>query len=360
MNNPVPTDPEKRSLLRQLRPLVVFCGVTLIALSIGVTLAAQGLMGSFGKVERDATRQKAEQVYRAFEADLRQLAISNRDYAEWDDAQQFMVMRDQGFIDGNFSADTLSEMHVDLVWIVDRDGRDVYSTLVNRATRKAVTPAPSAILKEFRLFQTRDKSLRERAPGERTVLTSRGLAAASAIEITRSDHSNGTGAVMLFARFIEERDIQRVKETSQLPVSMIYLAAPSASGNALPPQVRAWARSARGSASTYVRAVDDEHITGYSLIQDVGRRPVAVFSTEVPREIFALGARTTWYLLASVVALFLAFGATALGLILRLLKLQKLDFEHRERADAQQRMNRKVWRNRRSRMRSRDCPTACT
>src|SRR5262245_54859328 len=74
----------RTAAVRRVMPWIVLFGLTLLVVVIGVTLGARALIGSFEEVESAATAQKAAQVYRAFEADLRQLAISNRDYAQWD------------------------------------------------------------------------------------------------------------------------------------------------------------------------------------------------------------------------------------------------------------------------------------
>ncbi|HLF10030.1 MAG TPA: EAL domain-containing protein [Gammaproteobacteria bacterium] len=327
-------------LRRQLRPLIIFCGAALIALTVGVAIAARTLMGSYQQLEDSATRQKAVQVYRAFEADLRQLQISNRDYATWDAAEEFMRTRDPAFLPGNFSADTLLGMHVDVVWIVDAAGRDVYSHFVDRAANTAHSPAPAEILESFRRFQARDRSFSEGSPAERTVRTPRGLAGVAATEIARSNGSQPTGAVMLFARLIEATDIARVHDASELPVSLTYLASAEVRTAGLPAEVSAWA-AADDSPPTYVRAADSRTIIGYALIRDLDHQPVAVFATESQREIRALGLRTTRYLLSGVVVLFLAFGTTVLALVLRLLTLHKRDFDHRRDAQEQQRTNRR-------------------
>jgi sensor domain CHASE-containing protein len=215
--SPSEAEPVRANLRRQLKPLAVFCVATLLVLALVVTLAAHTLLGSYQQLENSATKQKAEQVYRAFEADLRQLQISNRDYAEWDDAEQFLRERDPDFLSRNFSAVTLLGMHVDLLWIVDADGSDLYSSLANRETTTATVPAPAELLEPLRRFQTRDRSLRDRSPAERIVRTPRGLTAVSATQITRSDGTEPTGAMLLFARFIEDEEIARVHDTSQLP-----------------------------------------------------------------------------------------------------------------------------------------------
>jgi sensor domain CHASE-containing protein len=128
--------------MRRVMPWVTFFGLTLLAVVIGVTLGARALIGSFEEVESAATAQKATQVYRAFEADLRQLAISNRDYAQWDDAEEFYQERNSRFIPANFNHEALAGMHVDVVWIVDAEGHEIYSCIASRNSRDIVSPAP--------------------------------------------------------------------------------------------------------------------------------------------------------------------------------------------------------------------------
>src|SRR5262249_44998524 len=193
---------------------------------------------------------------------------------------------------------------VDTVWIVDADGRDVFSRSVDRDLN-ATTPAPRELLDALRRFAGSDAALRERSPAERTVRTPLGLAAVSALEITRSNKSQPSGAVMLFARFIEDDELDRVRETSQLPVTLVDLG--SADGQELPTEVATWARTAQ-AAPFFVRAADDRVVVGYSLLRDVDGAPLAAFATESAREIRALGMRTSWYVLSIAVALFVAFG----------------------------------------------------
>jgi diguanylate cyclase (GGDEF)-like protein len=320
-----------------LRSLILFSALALLALVIGVTVVARALTDSFSQLEHSATQQKSEQVYRAFEADLRQLFISNRDYAEWDDAEQFVHARDPQFVKGNFSAETLLAMHVDLVWIVDAKGRELFSALVDRGNRSTLTPAPAAVVEQFRRFQTTDRALRERSPAERTIRTRRGLAAVSAVEISRSDYSGATGATMLFARFMESEDVARVQETSHLPVRMVMLADVALNPALLPQDVTSWA--AQGRTANLIRVETDDAITGYALVRDVDSNPVAVFATTGSRDVFALGSRTTWYLLACIVALSIVFGVLALGLVWRMLALQAREFAHRLEVETQERDN---------------------
>ena len=131
-------DPEIRG--RYLRSLLLLGAVLLLSLLVLVPVAGTLLTRSFVSIERDDTIQKLQQVYRAFEADALQLDIANRDYAEWNDALAFARQRNAAFIDANFTPETLSGLHVDLVLVVDSDGTDIYSALYDRETEKLQSP----------------------------------------------------------------------------------------------------------------------------------------------------------------------------------------------------------------------------
>lgn len=215
-------DKSRTSASVPLRPLVIICAVALLALSAGVFIGGRALITRFEQAEAAAMAEKALQVYRAFDADFRQLAISNRDYAQWDDAVQYVHSRNPAFITANFVRNALAGMHVDLVLIIDGDGHEIYSGYSERSGAQVLSPVPQTYL-ELRQLAASARRLSRLPPAERIVATPRGLAAVSAVEITRSDGTEPTGATMLFARFIEDADIERVRETSHLSVALLPL-----------------------------------------------------------------------------------------------------------------------------------------
>ncbi len=302
---------------RRIGALAIFCGCMLVTLCVGVGLGAEALIASFEQVEGAVTLQKALQVYRALEADVHQLEFSNRDYAEWDDAVEFVHDPDPRFISTNFVPDALNVMRVDLAWIVDGSGRELYSGFNDRSGRRIVSPAPEEYLRDMRVFLDRDR-MTKMPWTSRIFNTPHGLAMLSALEIKRTDRSEPTGAIMLFARFVEDADIKRLQATTGLPVSMIDLATDLQAAAALPSALKAWIGFGDNSAATFVMAEDVAHICGYVLVRDVHHVPVALFTTRSPRDIYGLGYRTTWLMLAGVVALFIAFGAAVLWLVLTL------------------------------------------
>ncbi|HTV77076.1 MAG TPA: EAL domain-containing protein [Steroidobacteraceae bacterium] len=274
-------------------------------------------MDSFQRVEFEASTQKALQVYRAFEADLRQLAISNRDYAQWDDSVQFLQDRNQHYIDANLVRDTFLGMHVDLVWIIDRDGHEVYSGITDRSGAPVVSPAPRAALQDLTRYLPPVHAA-DFSPVTGLVATAHGLTAVAAREIRSTDQTQGSGATMLFARFIEEGDVQRIRDTSELPVQMISLAGPAGARRTLPAAVRAWLGGDTATQQTFTVPDNERQITAYAVVRDADLKPIALFSTQLPRTIFALGRRTTWMMLATIGVMFICFGGAVFWLIRRL------------------------------------------
>ena len=303
---------------RHLLNWVAFFALILLSLCLGIAAAAWTLIGSFDKVEAAATDQKAMQVYRAFEADLRQLTISDRDYAQWDDAAEFVLDGNSRFIAANFSRDTLTGMHVDIVLIADRDGRELYSCFMDRASGTVVAPAPRESLRGLARFVGKHRRQAQSSVVDGIIASHGGLAAVSALEISRTDETQPTGATMLFARYIKDADIQRVRETSHLPATMTYLPEDLSAVASLPTPVRTWLESTGDTRPTFALADNSQQISGYAVVRNVDQHPLALFITQSDRDIRALGYRTTCMMVAGIVVMFIAFGAAVIWLVRRL------------------------------------------
>lgn len=296
--------------------VVLFCALLLLALVMAVTVLASLLIRSFEQVETADLQQKATQLARALDADLRQLAVSNRDYAEWDEAFNYIQTFDPHFISANFTRETLSGMRVDVVWMVDRDGHEIYSCFFDREHGTISTPAPRDLLRPLSPFVTGSR-LAHLAPSERIVTTDHGLAGVAATQIKRTSRSDPTGAVLIFGRLIADPEIHRVGETTQLPILLTPLQS-SAATTRLPQSVREWASSREPHSSTLVYAPDHRQISAYSLIESFDHRPVALLSTTVKRDIFAVGYRTTWYLVGIILTLAVGLIAAVAWFLIRL------------------------------------------
>jgi sensor domain CHASE-containing protein len=199
-----------------LRPLLIVAVAAVVALVVGCILASRLLLNEFNQIEQAGAIQRASLMLKAFEADISQLSLSNRDYAEWDTAQQFIINRDYQFITENFTSNTLKNLRVDIAIIVGADNSVIHAAYFDRQSGKLRDPFPVKLLEQLQplmndpLLQASSNNL------DRVINTEQGAAAITVTEIRRSDKSQPTGARMLFGRFILNAELQRFRGTSQL------------------------------------------------------------------------------------------------------------------------------------------------
>lgn len=302
-----------------MRDKFLAIGAVIIAsLMTAIAFTSNILISRFDKIELAQTTERAAQIARAFEADLDQLAISTRDYAEWDDAHAYSIGRKEDFIAANFSRDSLRGMDVDAVIIFAADGSAMYSALLPEGGTHLISPAPPELLNVFGTQRLAEPSLRKLPSTRRIMRTSQGLIAFSAVEIRRSDKSLATGSVMFFARFVRTDDIRRVGQISRLPAQLTMLGPVESTRSDVPASVQAWLAGSKGDRSLDASITGADSVVGYALVTDIANRPIAYFSTRQTRDLGRLGRHTTWQVMGALAALIVFSGVALAAMLLRL------------------------------------------
>lgn len=301
----------------QQRLLLGICVGLLIVVGVSLALAAHEFEHSFNDIEAGATLQKARQLNRMFADEQRQLEVNVSEYAVWEDAAKFITSRDPRFVRSNFTPGALSGMRVDLVWVVDKAGQDRYSGVLDRRDGRIQSPAPAELLLKFRKAVT--ASAGAPPPGGRLVRLDNGLAAYAVQDIRSGDFGPSTGSHMLFARFFDAAEIARLRNSLDMPLALVELPSTLTPAwlAAQPPELRQWLSDPQASP-LLVRIASSDTMTGSVLVRDIDGKPAALLTTSVPRDVHALGVRTTRALLGGIAILILAASAYALSLAHRL------------------------------------------
>ena len=328
----------KATLTRQLKPIVAFCAGTVVVLAVAVAVAAHTLMGSYQQLENAATSQKAEQVYRAFEADLRQLQISNRDYAEWDDAEQFTRDLDPGFLSTQLPCRHAARHARGLA--VDHRRGGPGPLLEPRRSREHHRDLPCPARVPRRIAAVPDHRPHDAQPPARR--PDREDRAGACRILDHRDHA------LRWHRQDRRRDDVRALHRSR--GDRARARDESASGHDDLARRRRRTAPAGRRAGWRTRAVTRISSTPSTPSRSRATRCFAIpaahrspYSPRSSRATFVRWAQAPrWYLLSSIVVLFVAFGATASGLVLRLVMVQKRAFDDQRRAEDQQRANRRT------------------
>lgn len=298
--------------------VLIVCATAAAVVAAVLALGQAVLVRSFERIEADQVHQNIAQVRKAVQADLKQLELSNRDYAQWDDAYNYMKGGDgTAYIDSNYQKETLDNLQVDLVWIVSSEGKDVWS--VERRDDKLTTtiPAPREMLDEFRRKVAPLEHTAALPSTRRIVRLRDGLAAFSAKPILRTDLSGPSLGFLVWARYLRADEVARFRETSQLPIELVDIGQ-EAEVATLPKAVSEWIESRPREPAGFSLPRDNANMSGFAMLEDVDGRPAALLTTNVSRDVLTLGKRTTNTMTAIVAGLVLVFVAVMLMLFSRL------------------------------------------
>ena len=287
-----------------------------MVLIVGVFYAARTVLShSFASIEADEARQSTERVRQALQADLHQLDVAVEDYALWDDFYDFVKSGTPDQLDHYFSRRGLDNIHVDVVWVVDEQGRTVLQldTDAPDGGLAQLSPVTLASLRSY-------TSLLRATPGtsKRTAQFVRmplGAMAVAVRQINRDLRPAASAGTLVFGRYLRTGLIERLEQTSQSPVRATLLDERGRPLLSVPPAVGEWLASVGSGPDLLIQTGDPATLRSHALIRDVEGRPLVVLSTTVARTALQIGKRTiTW-----VVAALLCGFALVVALLVSLL-----------------------------------------
>jgi diguanylate cyclase (GGDEF)-like protein len=262
--------------------------------------ARTALIHSFASIEADEARHGLERVRQALRADLHQLEVAAEDYAVWDDFDEFV--KDGGkpeLLDHYFSRRGLDNIHVDVVWVVDHEGRTVVQ-LATDDPKGGLRPISPTTLKSLQAYS----SLFQRGAREARLVRMPGGAMAVAIRHVAPDMrptlSDGT---LVFGRYLDAGLIQRLEQTSQEPVRATLLDEHGKPAVGVPPAVADWLAIRGPGSDMLVQTGDPATLASHVLFRDMEGQPLILLSTTVSRAALQAGKRTiTWVVAALLVS----------------------------------------------------------
>ncbi len=286
------------------------------------------MMASFERLEQASTEQSLRQVERSLDAELRQMSVVSNDYANWDEMFDFVRSRNKRFVETNFSQPGLNELNVNVVFVVDENGKEVFSSEQYPSKDQYAVPASAAardvIMK--RLGVIRAKAV----AGEDAQLLPmpEGIALMSAHRIMPTSRTGPDRGLLIFVRIMSNDVAANLAETSQLPVN--WWDTRKAPSFAVPLRV---ANAAAGRKQGNVRLINidsAEQVSAFSVIRDIDGDSALLLATHTKRDVYAVGLQTAQYLLWAFATLVLIVLATVFVLDTRLERSSRLMRQNQE------------------------------
>jgi diguanylate cyclase (GGDEF)-like protein len=277
--------------LRSKTLLIV--GVTLVVLLGGLYASARWIvLDGFSDIERRDARESVASVENAIAGETARLKGSTGDWAFWDDTYAFVQDRNQDYIDANLSDDTLTTLRINLLMMVDTSGEVIYSKSVDLETGEAMampSPSRSDLLSSEALYAFDS----EVDGAEGVVVLPEGPMLVSARPVLTSDNQGPVTASLIMGRYMDEQMIADLED-----ITAVSLGTYETDDQTAPSDVRDAAALAEGDI--FIQPLDGGTMGGYAMLSDIDGRPALIVRVLMPRDVFAQGASTAWYLLGAL------------------------------------------------------------
>lgn len=298
---------QKKVTMTLLLTIMAFAAFSYVILS-------EVIAPAFEDVELQAARTDLVRADRALRADMQNLDAIAADWALWDDIYSYAQGQNPAFYASNLERPTLTNLGIDLMAVYDRSGRLLWGDTVFDGEDHAVSEL--GILgedDEASSLLVRHQNLQDKISG--IVRTNLGPMIISARPLLKSDNSGPIAGSLVVAQYLNESRMNLLKERTELQLRWM--------------DVEDFLKKADVDAQQL--ALDETHIevrdraiSSHEVLTDIFGAPVLVLSTESPRRISMLGARTvnaamTFLLLAGVLV------AVVMWYLLRRIILRPID-----------------------------------
>ncbi len=271
------------------------------------------VMQSFVRLEDEETRVKIEQIRVYLATQVRNLNLQIKDWAQWDETYNYAVSFDPAFVQANLSDETLDNLRLNMMVLVDEAGQIVYTKAHDLGDLAAdlSTGNIQSYLDANPLLLSRPVEPTSGISGLLVVGTTPVLVATS--PILNSEGGGPPHGTLIWARFMTAPLMDQMTELFQAPVSASVIGSPN-----LPPEVNAAAQALTVTNPTLTLVANENMVSGYGLLTDLYGRPSLVIRIDLPRNIYQHGRYSqTWFAL-SLGGAGVVFAAVFLVLVERL------------------------------------------
>jgi len=268
------------------------------------------------RIEMLEAKRNMERAVTTIQFEMRALTSTVSDWAFWDETYDFARGRNASFAEDNLTSDTFSNLNLDLIAIIDTGGTFRYSGMYDE-TLDAFSPVPPGILEAV------SEAIPDTAENMEGSLA--GLVAAEGLPflvvtspILKSDRTGPEAGLLIFARTLDAKELEKISQMIQLPVSYALLG--SDEGFADSKEFER-AKKALVEDSVAVIPLSGEKVGAYKKIDDIHGNPVLILRVEGLRTLYRLGQSQIVFFLVSLALI----GGTIAAMTLRSMKKRVVD-----------------------------------
>ncbi len=267
------------------------------------------LLESYSDLERQSTQRDVERVLTAYSQVLSSLDTTTSDWAAWDDTYAFIADPGEEYIRSNLTNSTFIELQLNLILYADSAGQIVFSKAFDLEDEEEmpVPPSISAYLAEHD-FLVAHQNKESGYTG--TIALAEGPMIISSHPILTSEDEGPVRGALIMGRYLDETTVGGLAEITLLSLTIHKFSDPQ-----LPPDFSAALASISAASPIFIQPLSEQSIAGYTVIEDISKRPALMLRVDAPRDIYQQGQSAISYLILTIVGVSLAFGLVTILLL---------------------------------------------
>ena len=225
------------------------------------------------------------------------------DWAEWTDTRDYAIGDYPEYIADNMMDSSFTNLSLNSMWIADASGHELFAKTVDLASgteipfsedlRTAVATHPQ---------MTHFSTITDSTSG--MIAMPDGIVLFAAQPILDSFGEGPIAGTIIMAENMDDRWMQELAETTQLPVKLLRWDDP-----ALSPMAQAARTDFAQGQSLLAQVLDDDTVAGFARIDDIDGRPVALLEVTQPRTLYKAGLRSLGWMftIMTIIAIVMVF-----------------------------------------------------
>jgi diguanylate cyclase (GGDEF)-like protein len=208
----------------RIKMLIMVASILAIMASIGYIASSRVIADNFASFENWNSQQGLVRAGLILTEAQTNLANSTRDYASWDVTYKFMVEPDPGYIVENYSSESLVNLGVDFVALIDTRNEIRFAL----TSLGSVGSSPSEMISWFGPIRDAILSLpiiavrQGRAPIESTLEFVDGRAYLIGVSTVLDNDGNGPSrGALIFVRAIDDKRLAQLRQQAQADVALL-------------------------------------------------------------------------------------------------------------------------------------------
>lgn len=273
------------------KTFTILLGSTALIFGVVYVWSRFMLLGGFVQVEENEVRRDLEQVLDTLNDQIAVIGMRNGDWAYWDDTYQFIVDRNQEYIDKNLGYDQFASLSslVNFILFFNEAGEHVYSKGYDLQTEEDI-PVPTSLLRQLSKDNAFLKHPDEKSIVEGLLLLDEGPAMVASRPILTSEVKGPARGTLVFAGLLNDFQVKALEETLRTSLTMLRLDDPRRPDDTLQAE-----EMLHGKQGTVVQVLNLQQVAGYTLLRDVNNTPILMLRLDKPRAVYSIGLRTLQY-----------------------------------------------------------------